>query len=527
MKGDFTRDTFDAKNHFSRVLMQQGRVTLDADNNEQASILLHYLRTLARDIIGPYAAPVIGGGFQISAGDNGDLNIGAGRFYVDGILVENDVDCAYTAQPYLPLPEDDKLLAEMKSNTGQAFWLYLDVWERHITYIEENSIREVALGGPDTCTRAKVVWQVKALPVDVSEGSTGNPALDKLQQELKAAELKLSQTTDPTEQKAIQSQIDVIKQQIERLGPQQPRAARIRCDTPLGELTTISDAQMAARVDPGQKSTSPCITSPDSKYRGLENHLYRVEIHRSGPAGTATFKWSRDNGSVVTAWVGGAGNDLQVANSRGFTAGCWVELTDDTLDLQGEPGMLVKLAKVEPGVLTVDSSTVPSPETLAFSRPMFHPKIRRWDQVQIGDTVLDDGAVPIQEEWFDLEDGVQIQFSPGGTYRSGDYWLIPARVATGKIEWPAEMEETGEMIATPQPPRGIEHHYAPLGFIRWIDKNLEQKGCRCEFDPLSSCFAGGSIAVGAHLIGSGRNIVVNTLPNRAPVTKKAAARKRK
>ena len=58
MNGDFTRDTFNPAKQFSRVLMQQGRVTLDADWNEQSSILLHYLRTLARDLIGPYAAPV-------------------------------------------------------------------------------------------------------------------------------------------------------------------------------------------------------------------------------------------------------------------------------------------------------------------------------------------------------------------------------------------------------------------------------------------------------------------------------------
>ena len=57
MKGDFTRVTFDPIKHFSRVLMQQGRVTLDADSNEQSAILLHYLRNLAKDIIGPYGAP--------------------------------------------------------------------------------------------------------------------------------------------------------------------------------------------------------------------------------------------------------------------------------------------------------------------------------------------------------------------------------------------------------------------------------------------------------------------------------------
>jgi hypothetical protein len=27
--------------------------------------------------------------------------------------------------------------------------------------------------------------------------------------------------------------------------------------------------------------------------------------------------------------------------------------------------------------------------------------------------------------WLDLEDGVQIQFSDGGEYLKGDYWLIP------------------------------------------------------------------------------------------------------
>ena len=39
--------------------------------------------------------------------------------------------------------------------------VYLDVWERHITALEDDDIREKALGGPDTATRTKVVWQVK------------------------------------------------------------------------------------------------------------------------------------------------------------------------------------------------------------------------------------------------------------------------------------------------------------------------------------------------------------------------------
>src|SRR5882724_1542582 len=99
MKGDFTRDTFHVAKHFSSVLMQQGRVTLDADFNEQAAILLRYLRTLARDLIGPYAAPAIDPGFVLtSTNDDSNLQISKGRYYVDGCLVENEHDCLYYVQ---------------------------------------------------------------------------------------------------------------------------------------------------------------------------------------------------------------------------------------------------------------------------------------------------------------------------------------------------------------------------------------------------------------------------------------------
>ena len=60
-RGDFTRDTFWRANHFCQVLMQQGRVQLDADWNEQSAILLHFLRSLARDVIGlPWWALAMG-----------------------------------------------------------------------------------------------------------------------------------------------------------------------------------------------------------------------------------------------------------------------------------------------------------------------------------------------------------------------------------------------------------------------------------------------------------------------------------
>ncbi len=157
MKGDFSRWTFDPQKHFSQVLMQQGRVRLDADWNEQASIQVHLLRTLIRDIIGPYGGP--GDSFRIHPARR-SFHVLPGHYYVGGILCELDRPVRYDRQPDLPK-------APGMGDDG-IYLAYLDVWERHITYLQdedgdEPSIREVALGGVDTATRARVVWQVKTL----------------------------------------------------------------------------------------------------------------------------------------------------------------------------------------------------------------------------------------------------------------------------------------------------------------------------------------------------------------------------
>lgn len=130
MKGDFSRDSFDPVKHFSRVLQQQGRVQLDADWNEQAAILLHYLRTLAADLIGPFAGPDGSSGFEITPIEDG-FSIGKGRYYVDGILCENEKeDVTYMTQKDFPTPPT--------LEPGASYLFYLDVWERHITALEDD-----------------------------------------------------------------------------------------------------------------------------------------------------------------------------------------------------------------------------------------------------------------------------------------------------------------------------------------------------------------------------------------------------
>ena len=90
MKADFTRNTFSPLKHFTRVLMLQGRVLLDADWNEQVAIQLRSLRALATDVIGEHGGPADNWGFAIAplptpAGSN-DFRIGAGHYYVASVV---------------------------------------------------------------------------------------------------------------------------------------------------------------------------------------------------------------------------------------------------------------------------------------------------------------------------------------------------------------------------------------------------------------------------------------------------------
>ena len=64
--GDLTRSTFRPDRHYSGVRMQQGRVQLDADWNEQLDLTAHRDRVEAVDVIGAAGVPKVGGGFELT-----------------------------------------------------------------------------------------------------------------------------------------------------------------------------------------------------------------------------------------------------------------------------------------------------------------------------------------------------------------------------------------------------------------------------------------------------------------------------
>ncbi len=148
MKGDFSRFTFRPGKRYTSVRLQQGRVTLDSDWNEQAAIREDLERVRFEDIVGTSAVPC-GEGFSVRHRGNG-LTLSAGRIYAGGLACELDE----------PTPLEQLLRNPLTPAAGRTDFLYLDAWERHLTAVDDPELLEPALGGADTTTRLEVAWRI-------------------------------------------------------------------------------------------------------------------------------------------------------------------------------------------------------------------------------------------------------------------------------------------------------------------------------------------------------------------------------
>lgn len=387
--------------------MQQGRVQFDADWNEQADISGHFLQALARDLVGPHGGP--GNSFKVEGklrrkALRHDFAIREGHYYVDGLLCENDEACTYTTQPDYKPPNSQLLRKD-----GE-YLVYLDVWQRAINYVNDPEIREIALGGADTATRTKIVWQVKVV----------------------------------------------------RLGSPRTKGRKNLATSLLNGLVRVRLPTLEPRTH-GQPNDLP----PQAGYTGLENQLYRVEIHDSGSGSdNTTFKWSRDNGSVVTSILKIQGRIVTVAPWAGhegmpLVPRDWVEVSDDEYELLGRAEPLCRVESVDLRKMQVILG-FPPPSGIGTALER-HPIMRRWDQKEDTNAQMGprNGTITVApNKWVLLECGIQVRFSRG-EYRTGDYWLIPARVANKSVIWP---NRRGKPV--PMSPQGICHHYCPLATLR-------------------------------------------------------------
>lgn len=490
MKADFSRVTFRPERHYSGVLMQQGRVQVDADWNEQVAIQRRRVEVETLDVVGQAGGPEDAAGFAIAV-TGGTMTIGQGRYYVEGIAAENDVaELPFESQPDLAGPLDwVKSLADAKTTVGLA---YLDVWDQEVTAQDDPLLREVALGGPDTAVRTRTVWQVRVLPLKVA----ANPDLEKkLRTRRTAVETKVAEVVaaggDPADIADLRAQLVELDGRIE--------AARgiVSCDTPLDDWSALvapRSGGLTARTQAPVAQKGACIVPPTAGYRRLENQLYRVEVHKPGGPGTATLKWSRDNGTVVSTIERISGKDVDVHDlgpddALGFAGGQWVEISDDSGVLSGTLPQLVQIDTVNVALRRIVLKTAPTPLTPGATGvdTARHPRLRRWDQTGASATA---NGVASKPDFIPLEDGVEVRLE-AGDYRTGDYWTIPARTAIGEIEWPPFA--VPNTAPQPVPPAGIRHHFCRLAILAFSaeTKAWTVTDCRKLFPPLTRLPAGG------------------------------------
>ncbi|KZL49160.1 hypothetical protein A2T98_14185 [Nodularia spumigena CENA596] len=414
MKGDITRLTFRPEKHYQAVRMQQGRLQLDADWNEQVDIQNYLTQSLAKYIIGDSGVLKNSDSFRIDVSESAaDFKINAGKMYVNGIICELEQNTTYKTQLDYPNPNSPELIQD------KFYLAYIDVWERDITALEDPEIREAALKGLDTATRTKTIWQVKLVRVPHEE----------------------VQNNEITNWQFFANDLNIDRQ-------------------------VYLNAATANSVSKGE------LVNPKKGYLGSENQLYRVEIHKpitinkTGEIDPATFKWSRNNGVTVSAIESVAGNTIYISNVgrddlQSFKPNQWVEIIDEAQELKNEPGKLFRLQKVFNKQLDVVGDGDPIEAQFAGKKNL---KMIGWQE----DQKTKKAEIKVSPDWIELEQGIYIQFDAESTYKTGDYWLIPARAYTKDIDWPYDDKEQPIKQRSP----GIKHHYSPLALLEYRNGNF-------------------------------------------------------
>jgi len=411
MKTEISRDSHQPEKRYTGVYQQQGRMLTDADWNELVDILKGRLNDALKDVVGN------GSPMHRNVVNNDDANnppkLKWGRVYVDGILAivrpgkdaTSEADFEYDHQEDFPLPP------AKPSASSESYCLYADVWERTVTQLLDDKLRDKGLHGADTCTRKQVMAQVKWCPIDIDpETSSKNP--------------------------------------------------------PKGNArATITLLKKSIQPDP----CDPCAKQLDVKSR-IGNYLFRVEVHDVQGSADApevlTLKWSVENGAIQAPCFqkDDEGNIVDIDPPESFTSENWVyEFFDDS----SEKHLGVHHAGSaiwEPSRHDLVKETYSKPESAPNSY------VRRWD----GCCTLSKGSKWKVDKAYDRDkstrfasvdadnkltiklDSHQIELDLDASFVAGDYWLAEVREAENK---------TGMPLISDELPHGIEHHYLKLGKV--------------------------------------------------------------
>jgi hypothetical protein len=473
------------------VAAQQGRVILDRDFNAQQSLTADRIDVDALDFVGPCGTP--DDGFRISLidptgpapsfwrppvtvtasppetpGEAGDFLIAPGTMYVGGQRVYFAPDQSGAAITYSYLDQPDWPLPPPPGSPPPGIEVvYLSLEEQEVSAVEDPDLLEVALGGPDTTQRVKLLRRIHRLPVSSSDCAGA-------WQTAVAEWAKKGVTFDPATMRLIPN-----------------------VGLKVGFTNPVSN-------------TDPCDPVATGGYLGNDNQLIRVRIDRS--TAQPRVLWGYDNASflyrVANVDVGTATATLTLAadppDAFHFPqTDQWVEMLTTAAVLAQEPDendptrstQILRVAAEPEGVLcqvqqpygplpggTANVLVVNPPLTGINSStlPLF---VRVWQAAQ---PIPVSGEVTLASTTTDVttgststtSTGVTVTFSPasGADVAEGLFWQIAVRPATPQGVYPEDL------LIAPQPPDGPRRWVCPLAVIDWSAQTVTD--CRNSFDNL-------------------------------------------
>lgn len=229
----------------------------------------------------------------------------------------------------------------------------------------------------------------------------------------------------------------------------------------LGGPDTATRMRVRQRVRVAQGGTLPAddgtgrgLLATDGSYTDRANRLYLVEVDTAGDIGTATVRWSEDNGSTiqrVIETIPPGATKVKVEDASGFQPGDFIlirkELKDEEHRISSIFGNTITLQEPTGGTVT-----------FAFSD---RPKVQRWNAFHA--PIVADSNDPTVSTLIDLSRGVKVKFG-GSAFKKGDYWTFRARYLAGDEASginPVSRIETVDF----QPPQGVVHQFTPLALL--------------------------------------------------------------
>lgn len=441
MGSDKARITFDEKQQYRSVIMQQGRVTLEADWNEAQEIASEDLSKDALDFVGPAGTP--DDGYRVSSltQPKFDLGISAGTMYVGGERVELDKDLSYSDQTdWLDrfIDPDWIDLAKIAQQPPAHEFVYLFLREQEVSAVEDSALRDVALGGPDTAARRRLIQHIVRAQVKGSDCAAG-----------------LKETRDHWKQQGL------------HFDP--------------ANMRLVSDATLELGFSKEQPQPNPCEPSSQGGYLGADNQLIRVQVSN---ASAPKLLWGYDNASFLYR--------VDVRNTKTLA------LQSAPVDAFHEPrtGQAVEVllaaarlsngeyVAAHSGFVTTVASYSRDGQELTLAKPLpavygdgdpKHPKpdrvfLRVWQE----ELPFTAGATVAL-----TQTGLTVKLkSSTGSFHLGDFWQIAARPATPTKVYPERY------LHGPQPPDGPRMWACPLAVVNRSGNTVKIGDCRNPFDNL-------------------------------------------